>query len=209
MSKKYLMFIDENGFTDKMNNFYMLGVIFDEEYYMKKDIQSILNNMYLNEDVDNIKIKDLKFNVIMSKITYEDDVDENTVSNAFKKLLYRYYCFLVENGGENAGIAFEWKKEMRRSERGQIIFNLYMDKDGISEMDECNTLINRFMIIDNTFTQYTNLLKMYTLIKNPLIYSCNKQENNTKKYVYNDIINQKIIETIKRKFFIEEIAFDI
>ncbi len=30
MVKKYLMFVDENGFIDGKNNFYMVGIIFEE-----------------------------------------------------------------------------------------------------------------------------------------------------------------------------------
>ncbi|MGN0145422.1 MAG: hypothetical protein ACI398_10580, partial [Clostridium sp.] len=66
MGRKYLMFIDEDGFTDKKNNFYMLGVIFDEEDYLKTNTDHVLN-------IDNFQLENLKFNVVMSTVNYENE----------------------------------------------------------------------------------------------------------------------------------------
>lgn len=220
MGKKYLMFIDENGFTDKKNNFYMVGVIFEEEYYLKSSIDNVLNDLDLNPEINSDKIhllkselnnalKDSKFNVIMSKVKYEDDIDENAIINAFKKLLYKYYCFIIENGGDNAGIAVKHKKEFYNTGKGQIMFNLYMEREKMKGLNNCNKLINRFMIVDNASKEYDSLSEIYSIIKKSIIYSCNNQENGTRRYRYSDIINENIIKTIKNKIFIEEIAFDI
>ncbi|MGN0145423.1 MAG: hypothetical protein ACI398_10585, partial [Clostridium sp.] len=154
-------------------------------------------------------LENLKFNVVMSTVNYENEFNINTIVNAFKKLLYNYYCFLVENSGENSGLAVEWRKGLCNSEKGQTIFNLYMDRDTISELNDCRTLINRFMIIDDTFIEYKSFSEIYNIIRKSIVYNCNKPEGDAEECKYNDIINERIMETIKNRFFIEEIAFDI
>lgn len=216
MSKKYLMFIDENGFTDKKNNFYMVGVIFEEDYYLKSRIDNVLNDFDLNEEIDNNSRKSLlkndlnntleesKFNVVMSKVKCEDDIDEKATINVFKKLLYKYYCFIIENDGDNAGIAVRHKKQFYDTEKGQIMFNLYMSRSEMKELNNCNALINRFMIVDDISKEYESLSEIYNIIIKSIMYTFNKQEKDTRKNRYSDII-----KAIKNKIFIEEIAFDI
>ena len=218
MGDKYLMIVDENGFRDRKNNFYMVGVIFEEDYFVEEnsriyDLKKIMNYDIskiglLTNDLHNA-LNECKFNLIISKVNSQDNNENNVTVNAFKKLLSQYHGFILEKGGENCAIAIQYRKNLNDLEKGQIIFNIYMKRDKINDLYNYNNLINRFLIIDYKNEQYDYLINMYNIIKNLIVYSCDNKKYKNKEWIYGDIINEKIMKIVMNKIFIEEIAFDV
>lgn len=231
MGKKYLMFVDESGFVDSEGNFYMVGVIFEEDYCStenqsdcslrsvvdvnKVDISLISYNekfkagCILRTEIYNV-LKDSKLSVLISRVKNEDNKIKDTFKETFKKLLKKYYYYTIDNNGNNAGIVMESSNEYKKIKKEQHIFNIYMDRDHIiPNINDCSSIINKFMVIDNSDEKYTYGINIADIIRNSIRYSYEKEKRCTKDYRYSDRMNEKIMELIREKIFTEEIAFDM
>ncbi|WP_294153117.1 hypothetical protein [uncultured Clostridium sp.] len=231
MGKKYLMFIDGNGFFDLENNFYMTGIIFDEWYCdvyndsgssLKKiindnkldisvagDDKNIKRGCILKTEVYNV-LKESEFSVIISRVKSEDST-ENKYAQVFNKLLKKYYYYVMDNSGEAAGIVMEAGKEFEGYRKQQEIFNLYRDREKYADtsLNIGTSLINKFVSADDKNKRYNCAVKIADIIRNSISYSYEKRKNNGREYRYSDRMNEKIMEIIHEKVFTEEIAFDI
>lgn len=228
MDKKYVMFIDENGFFDSENNFYMAGVIFNEDYCSgtnesswslrkviednKLDISAAGKDInfkrgcILKTEVYNV-LKYSEFSVIISKVKNEEDDIE---LKAFNKLIKKYYYYIIDNNGNDSGIAMEAGSEIKSFIRQQEIFNIYMDRDKIiQDGDSCSSIINKFIITSNSNEKYMYAVNVANIIRNSISFYYERGKKQKREYKYSDRMNEKIMEVIYEKVFTEEIAFDI
>lgn len=234
MGKKYLMFIGENGFTDEDNNFYMVGVIFEENYcngennslYSLRRIieesnlafsagernDDFYNSCILKNEWYNI-LKRLDFSVLVSKIKNENNDENYKISDkysiAFNKLLKKYYCYVEDNCAENAGIVAESVRKADWNGKIQKFFELYMKRDElIKEENRCSHIINKFITAQINDQKYGYGFNVANVVKN-FIKHYHERKNNKSEYKYGDRINEKVMNVIREKMFTGEIAVDI
>lgn len=231
MGKKYLMFVDESGFVDSEGNFYMAGVIFEEDYCStenqsdcslrsvidinKVDISLISDNekfktgCILRTEIYNV-LKDSRFSVLISRVKNEDNRIKVKLKEAFKKLLKKYYYYTIDNNGNSAGIVIESSNDYKKIIKDQYIFNIYMDRDCIiPNTNDLSSIINKFMVIDNSDEKYTYGMIISEIIRNSIRCNYEREKIYRNDYRYSDGMNEKIMELIKENVFTEEIAFDL
>lgn len=232
MVKKYLMFVDENGFIDGKNNFYMVGIIFEEKYCIgENSSQSSLKRIIYDNDLDmsiydnnnNFKrgcilkkeiynvLKESKFSILVSKINLNNNNNIDILDEAFNNLIKKYYDYLLNNGGKKSGVVVESGNELKTVRKKQKILNLYMDRDKIIEKldNKCSDLINKFIIVNNQDEEYNCALSIAKIINDCIGYNYDREKNYRKEYRYSDRMNEKIMDIIHEKMFTEEIAFDM
>lgn len=111
MVNKYLMFVDERGFNDDNKNFYMIGVIFENNYCIDlENIDSELKikiNQYksgiFSNDIQDISIEDLFFNKISDENVLKEELQEfvNKLPILFKYLKFDIVISSVKQDGKS------------------------------------------------------------------------------------------------------------
>ncbi|EKQ53291.1 MULTISPECIES: hypothetical protein [unclassified Clostridium] len=192
-------------YKEKIFSHSSFHVPFDDILLDEKVYKSI-NMVEIKKFIDGLPslINSLKFTIIASTIKQDTTKSNDSYSIAAKKLLKKFYSFIISNNGEAGGIILEARNNRDSYVMQQNFFNIYNERNvNLSILGDIKEKINTFMVCEKKSKTYGSCIELSNII-NDIIYrvssSCNDVE---RKYICRmeyDNVN-KLLDCIKQKTY--------
>lgn len=187
-------------FGDNNVNVPLDDIILKENVY--KNIDKTLRNRFINELPS--LFKGLKFTIITSMVKHDKNRVNDSYSLLSKKLLKKFYSFLVRKNGESGGIIIEAREDATNHIMQQNFFDVYNERNiNFSIFSDIQNKINSFIICEKSNEVYSLGIEVLNILNN-IIYRVSNgyREVDNKLVSYLEYGNKnKIFNEIKHKIY--------
>jgi len=192
-------------FKDSNANIYLDDSIVKEKVYKSIDKNQIAN--VINELPQ--FLKSLNFTILSSTIKQDVNKENNSYSILTKKLLKKFYLYIVKKNGESGGIIIETRQGSSSCNVQQNFFDIYNERErSLCTLENIQDKINTFIICEKNNRNYGAGIEVLNVINNILFRVSNgfrEVDKNLisytgygKKNKIFDTINQKMCKDIQR-----------
>lgn len=192
-------------FNDNNANLHLDDIILQEKVY--KNIDKIKRTNVVNELPQ--LFKSLKFTILTSTIKQDINKVNDSYCIATKKLLKKFYSYIVKKNGESGGIIIESRMGNSCCMIQQNFFDIYNEREmSLCALENIKDKINTFIICEKNNKNYGAGIEVLNVINNILFRISNGSrevdknlisytEYGKKNKIF-DIINQKICKDTQR-----------
>jgi hypothetical protein len=219
---------------DVNDNFTMIGVIFEQDYCidirrkLNEYKEEIFSNTSFNIHLDDVILKEkvyknidkniinkfinglpslfknLKFTIISSTIKQDTHKVNDPYSAVTKKLLKKFYSFLIRKNGESGGIILEARRENISYVMQQNFFNIYHERNtNLSFAGNISDKINTFIVSEKNNKAYGLGIELLNIL-NSIFYRVSNGYREIDKNLISYIEygnKNKIFNAIKYKIY--------
>ena len=192
-------------FKDSNVDIHLDDIILKEKVYKSLDKNQITN--VINELPQ--FLKSLNFTILWSTIKQDINKENNSYSLLTKKLLKKFYLYIVKKNGESGGIIIETREGSSSCKVQQNFFDIYNERErSLCTLENIQDKINTFIICEKNNKNYGAGIELLNVINN-ILFRVSKGFREVDKNLISyigygkknkifDIINQKMCKDIQR-----------
>ena len=192
-------------FKDSNVDIHLDDIILKEKVYKSLDKNQITN--VINELPQ--FLKSLNFTILSSTIKQDINKENNSYSLLTKKLLKKFYLYIVKKNGESGGIIIETREGSSSCKVQQNFFDIYNERErSLCTLENIQDKINTFIVCEKNNKNYGAGIELLNVINN-ILFRVSKGFREVDKNLISyigygkknkifDIINQKMCKDIQR-----------
>jgi len=192
-------------FKDSNVDIHLDDIILKEKVYKSLDKNQITN--VINELPQ--FLKSLNFTILSSTIKQDINKENNSYSLLTKKLLKKFYLYIVKKNVESCGIIIETREGSSSCKVQQNFFDIYNERErSLCTLENIQDKINTFIVCEKNNKNYGAGIELLNVINN-ILFRVSKGFREVDKNLISyigygkknkifDIINQKMCKDIQR-----------
>jgi hypothetical protein len=192
-------------FNDNNVNLYLDDIMLQQEVY--KNVNKIQRSNIVNELPK--LLKSLNFTILTSTIKQDNNNVNNSYSLVTKKLLKKFYLYIMKNNGESGGIIIESRMGNSCGMIQQNFFDIYNERElSLCNLENIENKINTFIVCEKNNKNYGVGIEVLNVVNNIIFRVSNGlrevdkhlisyAEHDEKNKIF-EIINKKICKDMQR-----------
>jgi len=203
--RKRLKEYKKEMFKDNNIDIHLDDVILKENVYKSVDKNQMANAV---NELPQL-LKSLNFTIISSTIKQDINKENNSYSIVTKKLLKKFYSYIVNKNGESGGIIIETREGSSSCRVQQNFFDIYNERErSLCALENIQDKINAFIVCEKNNKNYGAGIEVLNVINSILFRVSNGYREVDKNLMSHigygrrnkifDIINQKMCKDTQR-----------
>lgn len=180
--------------------------LFLDEIVLDKNVYQNIDMVEKKRFINNLPalLKNLKFTIISSTAKQDINKTNDLYSLVTRRLLKKFYSFVVRKNGESGGVIMEARNERTSYIMQQNFFNVYYERNtNLSISANIKDKINTFIVCEKNNKTYGTGIELSNML-NSIIYRVSNgvREIDRRLISYNEYgYKDKIFDSIKHKLY--------